>query len=61
MQKGTCTPSLWKPPKSPISFAFVVDSVGVKCVNDQPAKHLIDALQLQHEISTNWAKKLSWT
>ena len=42
----------------PVTFAFIVDDFGVKCVGKEHALYLRDALKQTHEITEDWDGKL---
>ena len=52
------TPGLFRHATRPISFTLVVDDFGVKYVGDEHAQHLIDTLQAQYTITTDWSGSL---
>ena len=52
------TPGFWKHTWRPISFTLVVDNFGIKYVSDLHAKHLLQALQQNYEVSTDWTGSL---
>ena len=51
------TPELRLHEWRPIQFSFVVDYFGVKYVGEENAKHLVDALEDNYEISQDWEGK----
>jgi hypothetical protein len=52
------TPGLFHHATRPISFTLVVDDFGVKYVGTEHAQHLIDTLELQYKITTDWTGSL---
>jgi hypothetical protein len=49
------TPGLWQHDMHPISFALVVDDLGIKYVNKADAEHLVDMLQqVGYKLSQEW-------
>jgi hypothetical protein len=52
------TPGLFHHATRPISFTLVVDDFGVKYVGTKHAQHLIDTLQRQYKITTDWTGSL---
>ena len=51
------TPGLWLHEWRPIQFFLVVDYFGVKYVGKEHAKHLVDTLEENYEISEDWEGK----
>ena len=45
---------LWKHVSLPVQFSLVVDDFGVKYVGEENARHLINALTTNYEVSTDW-------
>jgi hypothetical protein len=41
-------------PDPPVQFFFVVNDLGVKCVGKENALHLINAIKLLYECTTDW-------
>ncbi len=52
------TPGLWKHDKRPISFTLVVDDFGVKYVNQDDVKHLIDSIKKTYTLTEDWTGNL---
>ena len=50
-------PGLWLHEWRPIQFSLVVDDFGVKYVGEEIAKHLVNALVDNYEISQDWNGK----
>jgi len=48
------TPGLWRHTWRPITFTLVVDDFGIKYVGKEHAQHLIDKLQQDYTIDTDW-------
>ena len=48
------TPGLWKHVSLLVQFSLVVDDFGVKYVGEENARHLINALTTNYEVSTDW-------
>ena len=51
------TPGLWLHEWRPIQLSLVVDDFGVKHVGEENAKHLVNALVENYEISQDWDGK----
>ena len=51
------TPGLWRNKWRPITFSWVVDDFGVKCVCKQHADYLINTIQDHYQVSTDWKGK----
>ena len=47
---------MWTHEHLPISFNLVVDDLEVKCIGEKIAKHLMDTLHQQYEISADWSE-----
>ena len=56
--EATHTPGLWLHKTLPIKFTLVVDDFGVQYVGKESAKHLIDALKTNYDISEDWTGSL---
>ena len=52
------THGLFKHESRPVTFSLVVDDFGIKYVGKENAQHLIDALQTQYTITTDWTGTL---
>jgi hypothetical protein len=48
------THGLWKHNTHPISFSLVVDDLGVKYVGREHAEHLMECINTNYNISSNW-------
>ena len=51
-------PALWKHATREITFSLVVDDFGVKYFGKENVDHLIQALQKQYTIYTDWTRSL---
>ena len=52
-----CTPGMWKHTPSGLTFTLIVDDFGIKCTDITQSQHLLDALQLKYEASTDWTER----
>ncbi|KAL7528112.1 hypothetical protein ACHAXR_002275 [Thalassiosira sp. AJA248-18] len=52
------TPRLWKHVSGPVAFTLVVDDFGVKYVEEQHARHLIEAIKGEYTVKVDWAGEL---
>jgi hypothetical protein len=48
------TPGLFTHESRPISFCLVVDNFGIKYVGREHAQHLLDCLETQYTVTTDW-------
>jgi hypothetical protein len=55
--QSTQIPGLFKHETQPISFCLVVDNFGIKGVGKENADHLIQTLQKNYTITTDWESK----
>jgi hypothetical protein len=53
-QQSKITPGYWTHNWQPISFMLVVDDFGVKYINKDDVTHLLDVLQKDYEVDTDW-------
>ena len=51
------TPGLWIHKWRPIQFVLIVDDFGIKYVGKQHALHLLNILEQNYEITTDWEGK----
>jgi hypothetical protein len=54
----THTHGLFKHETRPVTFSLVVDDFGIKYVGKENAQHLIDAIQAQYKMTTDWTGAL---
>jgi hypothetical protein len=48
------TPGLWRHQTRPLTFTLVVDDFGVKYINKEDVRHLMDILNQQYRVSEDW-------
>ena len=53
-RQSKLTPGFWTHDWRPISFTLVVDDFGVKCINKDDVTHLLDILQKDYDVDTDW-------
>jgi hypothetical protein len=53
-RQSKLTPGFWTHDWRPISFTLVVDDFGVKYINKDDVTHLLDILQKDYDVDTDW-------
>jgi len=52
--EGATTPGLWKHKWRPVQFVLIVDDFGIEYVGEQHARHLLNVLEENYEMTTDW-------